>query len=188
MNWEILHQAATFSLRRAGRYLAADLSGDHLVLSTSSRNGGQTDRVLYLANHQSCEGAKHLDRHALITGQGADAYHDMVCGEMGLPPDAVALMGTAANMNYAAVVTCEDKGLEVTAVVTAGVQGNAACAGDPASWREGEAGWEKVGGTINTMLLINRPLTEAALARAVVTMTEGKSAALVRHAVRSLYS
>ena len=40
-------------------------------------------------------------------------------------------------------------------------------------------------GTINTMLLINRPLTAGALARVVVTMTEGKSAALHRLAVPS---
>jgi hypothetical protein len=40
-------------------------------------------------------------------------------------------------------------------------------------------------GTINTMLFINRPLTPAALARVVVTMTEGKSAALQRLAVPS---
>lgn len=40
-------------------------------------------------------------------------------------------------------------------------------------------------GTINTVLLINRPLTVAALARAVVTMTEGKSAAWQRQAVPS---
>jgi hypothetical protein len=82
----------------------------------------------------------------------------------------------------------------VTAVVTAGVHGNAACAGDPAAWRETETGWEKassavpVPGTINTMLLINHALTEGALARAVITMTEAKSAALQRLAVRSLYS
>jgi adenosylcobinamide hydrolase len=40
-------------------------------------------------------------------------------------------------------------------------------------------------GTINTILLINQPLTAAALARVVVTMTEGKSAALHRLAVPS---
>jgi adenosylcobinamide amidohydrolase len=91
-------------------------------------------------------------------------------------------------MNYAATVTLEDAGVEVTAVVTAGVQGNACCAGDPAAWREGEHGWTKLNGTINTMLLISRPLTEGALARTVVTMTEAKSAALERLAVRSLYS
>ena len=41
------------------------------------------------------------------------------------------------------------------------------------------------GGTINTMVIVNRPLTPGALARAVVTMTEGKSAALQRLAVPS---
>ena len=76
----------------------------------------------------------------------------------------------------------------MTAAVTAGVEGNATAAGEPATWRETEAGMQKVpayAGTINTMLLINRPLTPAALARAVVTMTEGKSAALHRLAVPS---
>jgi adenosylcobinamide amidohydrolase len=91
-------------------------------------------------------------------------------------------------MNYAAIVTREDQALVVTAVVTAGVQGNATCAGDPAHWREGEQGWQKVDGTINTLLFVNRPLTEAAMAQAVVTMTEGKSAALQRLCVPSLYS
>ncbi len=152
------------------------------------RCGGQQSGLRYLANHQSCEGAGHLGRHDTITGQTVKAYHSSVCAEMGLPPDEVSLMGTAANMNYAAVVAAEDAGVEVVAVVTAGVQGNASCAGDPAAWREGEAGWEKVGGTINTMLLFNHPLTEGAMARAVVTMTEAKSAALYRLAVRSLYS
>jgi hypothetical protein len=45
-----------------------------------------------------------------------------------------------------------------------------------------------VAGTINTMLLIDAPLTASALARAVVTMTEGKSAALQRLAVPSRQS
>src|ERR1700678_4365145 len=51
--------------------------------------------------------------------------------------------------------------------------------------------WEKVptvGGTINTILLSNHSLTEGALARAVVTMTEAKTAALYELAVSSLYS
>ena len=80
----------------------------------------------------------------------------------------------------------------MTAVVTAGVEGNATCrrrAGDLA--RDARPACEKVpayAGTINTMLLVNRPLTPAALARAVVTMTEGKSAALQRLAVPSKLS
>ena len=188
LNWESLRATAHYFLRRCGRYLVVELLGEHLVLSTSVRNGGQARSVRYLGNHQSCEGTMHSERHTEIVNLGQESYHDVVCAEMGLPADEVALMGTAANMNYAAIATQEDQGLQVTAIVTAGVQGNAACAGDPAGWREGEDGWEKVGGTINTLLLINRPLTEAALARTVVTMTEAKSAALHRLAVRSLYS
>ncbi|HXE12018.1 MAG TPA: adenosylcobinamide amidohydrolase, partial [Bryobacteraceae bacterium] len=136
----------------------------------------------------SCEATAHRERHEFIRAYGQEAYHNAVCEEMGLPPDEVALLGTAANMNYAAIVTREDQALIVTAVVTAGVQGNATCAGDPAHWREAEQGWQKVDGTINTMLFINRPLREAAMAQAVVTMTEGKSAALQRLGVASLYS
>jgi adenosylcobinamide amidohydrolase len=126
-----------------------------------------------------------------MTEAGLDAYHDVACTEAGLPPDATAAMGTAANMNYSAISEQHDGSLRVTAIVTAGVQGNAACAGDAAGWRETESGWEKIppiGGTINTMLFVSHPLSRGALARAVITMTEAKSAALTRLAIRSRYS
>jgi adenosylcobinamide amidohydrolase len=127
----------------------------------------------------------------VIAERGLDAYHDTVCAEVGLPPERTALMGTAANMNYAVVTTRVDPSAAVTAVVTAGVQGNATCAGDPAAWRETGAGMESVpayAGTINTMLLIDRPVTAAVLSSIVMTMTEGKSAALQRLSVPSRYS
>jgi len=188
MDWEILLQTPSFELRRSGRFVVADLKESHQVLSTSVRHGGQVEYVRFLLNHQSCEGAAHLDRHRAITEAGLDVYHDRVCGEAGLPPDATAVMGTAANMNYVAITTERDEGLTVTAAVTAGVEGNATAAGEPAAWRETESGVQKVpayAGTINTMLVVNQPLTPAALARVVVTMTEGKSAALHRLAVPS---
>ncbi len=188
MHWECLLERASFDLRRSGRFLVADLKAPHQILSTSVRNGGQVDHLRHLLNHQSCEGTAHHDRHRVMTGVGLDAYHDRVCAEVALPPDQTAVMGTAANMNYVAVTTEIDEEVVVTAVVTAGVAGNATAAGEPATWRESETGIQKVpayAGTINTMLLINRPLTPAALARVVVTMTEGKSAALHRLAVPS---
>ena len=191
MDWETLDERPAFVLRRSGRFLVADLRGPHRVLSTSARHGGQVDHVRVLLNHQSCEGKAHLERHRLIVERGFEAYHDHVCGEAGVPAEETAIMGTAANMNYAAVSTEIDRAVEVTAVVTAGVEGNATCAGDPANWRETETGFEKVPaypGTINTMLLVSVPLTVAALARAVVTMTEGKSAALQRLVVPSRQS
>ena len=188
MHWEVVLQQHSFELRRSGRFLVADLLQPHHVLSTSVRNGGQVDWVRHLVNHQSCEGTAHGDRHRVMVEDGLDVYHDRVCAEVALPPDATAVMGTAANMNYIAMVTEVDEELAVTAAVTAGVEGNATTAGDPATWRENEQGIQKVpayAGTINTMLLVNRPLTPAALARVIVTMTEGKTAALYRLAVPS---
>jgi adenosylcobinamide amidohydrolase len=188
MHWELLLEQASFDLRRSGRFLVAELKEPHQVLSTSVRHGGQVAYVRHLLNHQSCEAAAHHDRHRVMTEAGLDAYHGRVCAEVGLPPEQTAVMGTAANMNYVAVVREVDEDLTVTAAVTAGVEGNATAAGEPATWRETADGIQKVpeyAGTINMMLLINQPLTPAALARVVVTMTEGKSAALHRLAVPS---
>jgi adenosylcobinamide amidohydrolase len=171
--------------------VVADLREPCLVLSTSARNGGQVSDVRHIVNHQSCEGAGHTERAHFIADRGQEAYHDAVCDELGLPSTATVVMGTAANMQYAALSTRHDEDVTVAAVVTAGVQTNATCAGDPAGWREtsnGIAQAAAVAGTINTMLVINKALTPAALARTVVTMTEAKSAALQRLAVPSCYS
>lgn len=188
---ETLITTPEFSLQRSGRFLVCELLIPHRVLSTSVRNGGQTEHLRYLLNHQSCEGADHHERETLMVGMGLENYHDAMCRELGIESDNAASMGTAANMNYAAIAQASDESVNVSAIVTAGVQGNACCAGDPAAWRETEGGWQKVSpiaGTINTLLLISHPITEGALARSVITMTEAKSAALQRLAVRSRYS
>ena len=103
-------------------------------------------------------------------------------------------MGTAANMNYVARSSTEvrRRRRDVTPVVTAGVQTNAVCAGDPASLA-GNAGGRLEGGRhrrhASTRCCSSAgAMTAAALARAIVTMTEGKSAALQRLAVPSCYS
>jgi len=191
MSWELLRRTPLFELRRRGRFLVSELAVPHQVISTSTCNGGQTSHIRFLINHQSCEASGHHDRFRVIVDEGAARYHARVCAEAEVPPDAAVTMGTAANMNYAAVATEGADDLQVTAVVTAGVESNATCAGDPAKWRETAAGFEReadCAGTINTMLLINVPLTAAALARTVAVMTEGKSAALQRLAVPSRQS
>jgi len=179
-DWEVLLAWPSVTVRRRGRHVVADLLHPHHVLSTSARNGGWSEHVRHLVNHQSCEGSGHEARARLMHEQGQERYHDTVCREIDLPEDATATMGTAANMNYAAVVVKSDEGVSVAAIVTAGVATNAVCAGDPASWRETPEGFAKiaaVAGTINTMLLVNTPVAPGALARTAITMTEGKSAA-----------
>jgi adenosylcobinamide amidohydrolase len=191
VHWEVLRSSPSFLIRRAGRFLVVDLRVPHRALCTSGRNGGQTEHLRYLVNHQSCEGAGHHERAHLVVTRGLEGYHDDVCAEIDIPPSDAAVMGTAANMNYAAVVTERDGDVEVTAIVTAGVQSNAVCAGDPATWRETREGMTKVpavAGTINTILIASAPVTASVLARMAVTMTEGKSAALQDLAVPSCYS
>jgi len=191
MEWETLRQTTTFVLRRSGRFVVADLVVPHRVLSTSVENGGQVEHVRYLVNHQSCEASGHLERHRVMTDHGLPAYHAQVCDETGLPDRSTAVMGTAANMNYTSIATEADGDLTVTVAGTAGVEGNATAAGEPAAWRETASGVERVpayAGTINLMVLISQPLTVAALSRAAVTMTEGKTAALARLAVPSRLS
>ena len=188
---EVLRETEYFRIQRAGRFLITELLQPHVVLSTSFKNGGLEESLGYLLNHQSCEAAAHVERHGLIHNGGLGSYHDRTCEEAGLDPSAVAMMGTAANMNCASVVEHQCDELSVTAIVTAGVGGNAACAGDPTTWHEGASGFHQVAryaGTINTKVLINHRLTPGALAAVAMVMTEAKGAALQRLAVRSKYS
>ena len=188
---EVMYRCASFTLRRGGRFLVAEVHVPHQVLSTSAHLGGQRDDLLFLANHQSCQASGDESRITAILQAGTIAYHRRVCEEAEIAPDRTALMGTAANMAYAAHRWSTFEDLRVDAVVTAGVSGNATRAGDPAQWKESEEGWQEVScssGTINTILILNRPVTPAALARAVVTMTEAKSAALGELAIPSRYS
>src|SRR5215475_7951039 len=72
LKWESLRSAAHYCVRRSGRYRIAELVGEHAVLSTSIRNGGQSRALRYLSNHQSCEGAMHTQRHDYIKQLGQE--------------------------------------------------------------------------------------------------------------------
>ncbi len=85
---------------------------------------------------------------------------------------------TGANMDHLAVRRVAYRKLAVTALVTAGVQGNALrMAADQGFFYEP--------GTINIILLPNCRFTQRAMARAVVTATEAKTAALEDLDIRS---
>lgn len=186
-----LLSAPHFEAVRQGRFLVVALKQPHRVVSTSGRTGGVSEVVTHLVNHQSMEARMHMERHNLIARMSEEEYHDLVAKELKLDPAKAAIMGTAANMNYLGRRTFEFRGLRVDAFVTAGVEGNATRPGDPAMWYEGEKGMEyikPVSGTINTIVVINKPLTPAAMERAVVTMAEAKTSALLELGVGSRYS
>jgi adenosylcobinamide amidohydrolase len=181
----------TFASFRRGRFVVVELSAPHRVASTSSCVGGFADDIRHLVNHQSCEGSGHNERFLEIHEAGLEGYHRLVCEELNLQPQQTAVMGTAANMIYAAHETAAFENLRVDAIVTAGVEGNAATEGDPSQWVETPTGWTKaphIAGTINTIVVVNQPLKPEAQVRAILTMTEGKSAALMELGISSRYS
>lgn len=190
------------SVKRRGRHVIAHFTVPAKVLGTCSMNGGLREDLTHLVNHQSCEPVKHQQRFEVITGLGPAAYHQKVCEEISVPAATTALMGTAAAMQYLGVCTERFADLSVTAIVTAGVTGNAGCAGDPAHYDEQDGTWTRCeapsptepkapgthGGTINTLVFFSCPVSDGALTRAVATMTEAKSAALTELAIGSKYS
>lgn len=122
-------------------------------------------------------------------GRGGKAYaehvHENVAGLLHLDKSAVARMSTAADLDNLAVITQSYGPLTVTVLATAGARTNALRTGiDAGTYIEGST----PAGTINIMLLTNIRLTDAAMARALITVTEGKTAALQDLKVPSTYT
>jgi adenosylcobinamide amidohydrolase len=153
--------------------------------------GGQQEQLKFLGNHQCSEGKAHLDRYEQLVDQGPQKYHQIACREADLPPEQTALMATAANMDLAARETIRWDQHEIDVIVTAGVQGNATRATDPAKYEEKGGQWVKsapLPGTINTLILFNHALQHHVLPQGIMMATEAKAAALQDLNVGSLAS
>lgn len=152
------------------------------VLSTSIINGGYCDELQAVFNHNS-------SGNMVMT---VEAYVDYMAKEaikLGFDPDKVSSMGTGAQMDNVAIKTERFQDAVVTAIVTAGVEGNAGRVGDPANYYQPrQKGRMPKPGTINIMLIIDADMPKGTLARALVTCTEAKTAALQELMVSSRYS
>lgn len=159
-------------------------TGKRKVVSTSLINGGYREDLEGVFNY-NC-GGPHDPCMSLAE---YEVYLKKVASDLGLLPERACGFGTAAQMKNAAVVTETYRKLEVTACVTAGVEGNAGCAGDPAGYYGAEDNPElMIPGTINILLFLNANMPAGILTRALVTCTEGKTAALRNLLVGSRYS
>ncbi|MFT5578761.1 MAG: adenosylcobinamide amidohydrolase [Paraglaciecola psychrophila] len=200
-----LSNSEHFLAQRQGRFLLVSLKTPHQVLSTSAINGGQSSTINYLVNHQSMEARGDQLRYMQQINLNRQQYHQTIASQLGVAPEAMALMGTAANMQQLARVEKHFADLSVTVLATAGVKGNAQRAGDPTQWyqhtgagkvvnkpvpaaskqQQGSAQITDNQGTINIMVLINRQLLAGAQAKIAVLATEAKSAALAELAISS---
>jgi len=158
--------------------------GSRNVLSTSWLNGGYCKHLTAVFNHQiSLEVCEMCN-----TVEGVKKYLGNVSVSLSLDPNTVCGLMTCADMKYTAVVPISYRDLCVCAIVTAGINENGGRAGDPASYYETNESFEPIGGTINTILLINADLPEYAMGKALMTATEAKAVALQRLMARSIYS
>lgn len=129
-------------------------------------------------------------------GSGGKAYtastREAAADRLGIPRPAAALMATAADVDNLAVVSRRSGPLSVTVLATAGARSNAQRTGvDGSDYIEGaeqETSGKPPAGTINILVLTNIELSDAALARALITVTEGKTAALQDLNVTSTYT
>lgn len=88
---------------------------------------------------------------------------------------------TGADMDNLAITTKEFKKMKIVAFVTAGVRGNAL------KMSKDNGGFYEPG-TINIIIMTNMKLTQRAMTRAIISVTEAKSAALADMDIRSSYS
>ena len=165
------------TFRRNDKVIIFELSKPSRVLSTSYLNGGCRDDLSYLFNY--CEIYNSPDGRCEMRAPTNREHLSLIASELELPPHKTTGLSTAAMMTYARPDTLKYVDFSVTAVVTAGIDVNGSRAGDPACWHE-KAGVPIPAepGTINIFLFINASLDAGALAKALVTATEAKTAAL----------
>lgn len=170
------------------RYISAFFSSPHLVLSSCRVHGGLRSDISCACNHQICEPQGHMGNIPPAACADPSAYLKAITDEFALPA-RTALLTTAANVQCAGQALEEFGALKVLAVVTAGVDGNAARAGDPASYTESAGKITPLTpGTINIMLFLNTPLSPGAMLEGAMLATEAKAAVLQELSVPSLYS
>jgi Uncharacterized conserved protein len=156
------------------------------VLSTSVLNGGYREDLEAVFNHDCSTGN---DTDCTLRAPTYGEHMRLEARDLGFNPDTVAGMGTAAQMENAAVITTKYETLTVTAIVTGGVEVNGGRVGDPTThFQPVDKAILPKPGTINIMLVIDADLPPGILARALVTCTEAKTAALQELMAGSNYS
>lgn len=163
-------------------------SGRRRVLGTN--NGFLRARALM--NHAAHPDLWHKAEEAVKDGRvcGGRRYLEgtrkTAAVRLGISVAELAHMGTAADLDNGVIVTWKWPPFTVAALVTAGAETNALRIGRD----EGAAMETDIGpaGTVNIIILTNARLSHAAMARAIITVTEAKTAAFEDLMVPSSYT
>jgi len=175
------------TVERQGRSLIVSFPDEkRVVLSSATLNGGLLEGPKAICNTTGI--FVRADDPIIITDPDEYREYDEECVTLvGLDPKRTVALGTGITMDKAVIVTRTIGRTAVSAVVTAGVEGNGGRAGDPATYDQ-LVEYKVKEGTIVIILLIEASLPAHSLARAVITATEAKTCALQQLMASSVYS
>jgi adenosylcobinamide amidohydrolase len=116
-------------------------------------------------------------------------YEEKIYADLKLESNNVTMLFTGADMDDLSIKMEEYHDLKVFACVTAGIKSNAQRIGvDKAGSVENKEGKFEGMGTINIIVLTNASLTDGAMARSIITITEAKTLALQDLDIKSSYN
>lgn len=181
------YQLATGDTARLDRRSAIiSLENERRILSTSLLNGGIRSDLKYVFNYDELE---NKTRQCEMLAPTHEEHLKIVAADiLKLPTGQTTGLTTAAQICNAAFCEAAYGTLAVSALVTAGVSGNALRAGDRATLDQKEGRPFVLGGTINVILAIDANLPDGAMLQAFMTCTEAKTAALERLGCKSVIS
>jgi len=153
--------------------LIIDFKKPQSILSTLE---GPKDNVQTVVNHYFQPAFWQISHNTRLPD-----LVNKICMLMDRPKQSTSVLLTGADMENLAVVTKKYQDIEIYALVTAGVKSNAMRLSK-------DTGFYYKPGTINMIILSNRKLSPKAMARALITATEAKTAALWDMDIRSSYA
>lgn len=116
-------------------------------------------------------------------------YEEDVYLDLNLNPHDIAMLYTGADMDNISIKKEQFQDIKICACVTAGVKTNAQRIGvDKAASIEVKKGCFESFGTVNVIILTNASLTDGAMARSIITITEAKTIAFQDLNIRSSYN
>ncbi|WP_195267636.1 adenosylcobinamide amidohydrolase [Eubacterium sp. 1001713B170207_170306_E7] len=156
------------------------------VLSSSLLNGGLRSDLRFVFNYDEQE--EKTKRCEMLAPTHEEHLRIVAEDILGLPPRQSTGLTTAAQIRNAAFCEAAYGETAVSALVTAGVSGNALRAGDRATLDQKDGRPFVLGGTINVILAVDANLPDGTMLQAFMTCTEAKTAALERLGCKSVIS
>jgi adenosylcobinamide amidohydrolase len=167
------------------RAMIYQLHNKRRVLSTSPLNGGVREDLQYIFNYDELAPDT---KWCQMKAKTYEEHLKVVSNELGLPPEMTTGLSTTVQMHNSAVKETRYHGAQIMVICTAGLDINAARAGEEAGFDELTYIPDCHKGTINLFLFADLDLHNGSMARLLITMTEAKTAAIQELNVRSNFS